>query len=85
MLRQHYHLAVLWLLSCVAQGVVETIYRHGHDDGEEALRQFMRRQLLEVQVAASADRARAYQRGFADAMRLSDDDVPAAKPVERVM
>lgn len=79
-----YHLGVLWLLSCCARKVVETIYQHGHEDGANELREFMRRELLEVQVAAAADRARAYQRGFKDAMRMYDDDEPVAEPVERM-
>jgi hypothetical protein len=84
-----YHLGVLWLLAACARRVVETIYQHGHEDGYEdgatERREFMRREILEVQVAMAADRARAYQRGFADAMRLCGDDEPVAEPVERVM
>lgn len=83
-LRAAYHLAVLWLLSVCAQGVVERIYQHGHGDGATELREWMRRELQAVQAELATDRARAYRQGFADAMRLYDDE-PIAEPVERVM
>lgn len=79
-----YHLAVLWLLSCCAQRVVETIYQRGHEDGATELREFMRRELQAVQRGVMEDRARSYRQGFADACRLFDEE-PVAEPVERVM
>jgi hypothetical protein len=78
-----YTLGVLWLLSVVAQDAAEAIYRSGHDDGANALREFMRRELQQVQADLLADRARSYRQGFADAMRMYDDE-PIAEPVERV-
>lgn len=82
-LTRAYHLAVLWLLSIVAKDVVETIYHRGHEDGSNELREFMRRELMAVQAATAADRMRAYNNGFRDAMRFYDDE-PIAEPVERV-
>lgn len=70
---QLYDLAVLWLLSAVARRTVETIYQHGHDDGEHELREFMRRELTAIQAANVADRMRAYNNGFRDAMRFYGD------------
>jgi hypothetical protein len=78
-----YTLAVLWLLSIVAQDAAEAIYRHGHDDGATALREWTRKELLDVQASTITDRARSYRQGFADALRLYDDE-PIAEPVERV-
>lgn len=83
-MRHYYDLAVLWLLSIVAQRTVETIYRHGQEDGANELREFMRRDLTNMLAASAADRARAYNNGFSDAMRLYGD-VPDETPVERVM
>lgn len=79
---QLYDLAVLWLLSAVARRTVETIYQHGHDDGENELRDYMRRELTAIQAANVADRMRAYNNGFADAMRLYGD-TPREMPGER--
>lgn len=85
-LTRTYHLAVLWLLSLAAPDVVETIYRHGHEDGANELREFMRRELEAVQAARALDRARSYSQGFNDAMRATTDDVPDEDaPIERVM
>jgi hypothetical protein len=78
-----YHLGVLWLLSIVARRVVERIYHHGHEDGATELREWMRKELQQVQADLLADRARSYRQGFADAMRMYDDE-PIAEPVERV-
>lgn len=78
-----YDLAVLWLLSAVATRVVETIYQHGHEDGSNELREWMRKELQAVQASLVTDRARSYRQGFTDAMRLYDDE-PVAEPVERV-
>ena len=82
-----YTLGVLWLLSVVAQEVAAIIYAHGHDDGHEdgsnEVREFMRRELLDVQRGLAEDRARSYRQGFADAMRMYDDE-PVAEPVERM-
>jgi hypothetical protein len=83
--RQHYHLAVLWLLSVCAKGVVDTIYQRGHEDGMTELRAFMRRELLAIDAASTAARVRSYNHGFADAMRSlgedepQDDDAPTAR------
>lgn len=78
-----YHLGVLWLLSLVARRVVERIYSHGHEDGANELREWMRRELQQVQADLLTDRARSYRQGFADAMRMYDDE-PIVEPVERV-
>jgi hypothetical protein len=78
-----YTLAVLWLLSVVAQDAAQAIYRSGHDDGASELRGYMRRELLDVQAGLVADRATSYRQGFADALRLYDDE-PIAELVERV-
>jgi hypothetical protein len=78
-----YTLGVLWLLSVVAQDAAEAIYRHGHDDGATALREWTRKELLDVQAGLVADRATSYRQGFADAMRMYDDE-PIAELVERV-
>lgn len=78
-----YHLGVLWLLSLVARRVVERIYGHGHEDGANELRAWMRRELQQVQADLVTDRARSYRQGFADALRLYDDE-PIAAPVEWV-
>lgn len=85
-LTRAYDLAVLWLLSVIAKDAAETLYRHGHEDGANELRDFMRRELQAVQVATAADRMRAYNNGFRDAMRYLDADEPIAEaPIERVM
>jgi hypothetical protein len=78
-----YHRAVLWLLSRAARRAVETIYARGHEDGVNELRAWMRRELMEVQVAQAADRARSYQQGFREALRLVDDE-PQGAIIERV-
>jgi hypothetical protein len=82
-----YHVGVLWLLSVIGKGAVESIYNHGHDDGAHAMREHMRQELLDLQASLAKDRARSYQQGFTDALRLTADDEPsdAAKPAERVM
>jgi hypothetical protein len=85
-LQRHYDLAVLWLLSICAQGVMERIYAHGHEDGANELRDWMRREVEAVHVATAVERMRCYTRGFRDAMGDLDADEPdAAAPVERVM
>lgn len=84
MMRRHYDLAVLWLLSVVAPRAAETIYRHGQDDGAQELRDFMRRELIAVQAASAAERMRSYNQGYRDAMRFYGD-VPDETPIERVM
>jgi hypothetical protein len=82
-IRRLYTLGVLWLLSVVAQDAAEAIYRSGHDDGANELRECMRRELQQVQADLLTDRARSYRQGFADAMRMYDDE-PIAELVERV-
>jgi hypothetical protein len=84
-LRHLYTTAVLWLLSVVAKDAVEAIYSHGHEDGANELRDFMRRELTAVQAATATDRMRSYNRGFTEAMRLFDDELAAEAPIERVM
>lgn len=85
-LHRLYTLGVLWLLSLVGKDAVEAIYRHGHDDGEQHVRDFMRRELQAVQVGAATDRMRSYHRGYRDALRFLDGDEPIADaPIERVM
>lgn len=81
-LRQRYTLAVLWLLSVVAQDAADALYRSGHEDGANELREFMRRELTAVQVASAAERMRAYNNGFRDAVRLYGD-TPTEHPGER--
>lgn len=81
-----YDLAVLWLLSVLATRVVETIYTHGREDGEQDVREWMRRELEAVQAALVTDRMRAYSQGYRDAVRCIDGDEPMAEaPAERVM
>jgi hypothetical protein len=85
-LQRHYDLAVLWLLSICAQGVMERIYAHGHEDGANELRDYMRRELEAVHVAAVVDRMRYYTRGYRDGLgELDAEDPDAAAPIERVM
>jgi len=81
---QIYDLALLWLLSHLGQRVVETIYKHGHEDGMTELRNFMRRELTAVDAARVADRLRLYNQGYRDAMRFYGD-VPDDAPIDRVM
>jgi hypothetical protein len=78
-----YTLGVLWLLSVVAQDAAESIYRHGHDDGAHELREWTRKELLDVQASTITARTISYRQGFADALRLYDDE-PIAELVERV-
>jgi hypothetical protein len=84
-LRHLYTTAVLWLLSVIAKDAAEAIYSHGHEDGANELREFMRRELTAVQVGAATERMRSYNLGFTDAMRLFDDEPVADAPIERVM
>lgn len=84
-MKRLYDLAVLWLLSALARRTVETIYNHGHDDGANALREFMRQELLDVQAACAADRIRAYNNGFRDAMGIYGEVPDEPPPAERVM
>jgi hypothetical protein len=79
-----YTRGVLWLLSVVAKDAVDTIYKHGHEDGMTELRDFMRRELTSVHVASATDRMRSYNQGYRDAMRFYGD-VPDDAPIERVM
>jgi hypothetical protein len=82
-IRRLYTLGVLWLLSVVAQDAAEAIYRSGHDDGANELREWTRKELLDVQASTITARAISYRQGFADAMRMYDDE-PIAELVERV-
>jgi hypothetical protein len=82
---QVYDLAVLWLLSHLGRRVVETIYKHGHEDGMTELRDFMRRELLANDAARVADRLRLYNQGYRDAMRFYGDEPQDDAPIERVM
>jgi hypothetical protein len=72
--RHVYDIALLWLLSHIGQRAVETIYKHGYDDGANALREEMRAEVIKVYTASSTERMRAYDRGFADAMHYFDAD-----------
>jgi hypothetical protein len=83
-IRRLYTLGVLWLLSVVAQDAAEAIYRHGHDDGATALREWTRKELLDVQASTITARAISYRQGFADALRLYDDEPIAELVDERV-
>jgi hypothetical protein len=77
-----YRFAV-WLLTIVARPIVKVIYEDGHDDGADELRAYMRRELLDVQASTITARALSYRQGFADALRLYDDE-PIVELVERV-
>lgn len=78
-----YTLAVLWLLSAVAMEAAERIYRHGREDAAREFKDFLQRELLVVQAAATRDRVRAYHKGYADALLCDQDEPPP--PEERVM
>jgi hypothetical protein len=81
-----YDVALLWLLSLIGARVVETIYKHGREDGMTDLRAFMRRELTAVRADAAAERLRSYNNGFRDAMRYLDAEEPQDDaPIERVM
>jgi hypothetical protein len=84
-LHRLYTLGVLWLLSVVAKDAADTIYKHGHEDGMTELRDFMRRELESVQVAAVVERVRHYNQGYRDAMRFYGDESADDAPIERVM
>lgn len=81
-LHQLYTLGVLWLLSVCAHGAADALYESGREDGMTELRSFMRRELTAVNAASAADRMRAYNQGFTDAMRLYGD-TPTERPGER--
>ncbi len=84
-LRRLYTLAVLWLLSVIAKDAAGIIYDYGHTDGVNELREEMRVELVKLHAASSTERLRAYDRGFADAMRLYDaDDLDDVRPGEQV-
>jgi hypothetical protein len=81
-----YDVAVLWLLSIIGQRVVDTIYKHGHEDGMTELRDFMRRDLTAMHAASATERMRSYNMGYRDAMRYLGEDEPLDDaPIERVM
>jgi hypothetical protein len=80
-----YTLTVLWLLSVVAKNAAGIIYDFGHADGANALREEMRAELVKLHAASSTERMRAYDRGFADALHLYDDEADlTALPGEQV-
>lgn len=83
-MRALYTTAVLWLVSVLAKDAAVAIYRHGYTDGAQELRDFMRRELTAVHAACAADRLRAYNQGFTDAMRFYGD-TPPEEPAPRVM
>lgn len=83
-MRALYTTAVLWLVSVLAKDAAVAIYRRGHEDGAQELRDFMRRELTSVHVASAAERMRSYNLGYRDAMRFYGD-TPPEEPAQRVM
>lgn len=81
-----YDVALLWLLSLIGKRTAQTIYKHGYDDGVQALREEMRGEIVRLYAASSTERLRGYDMGYRDAMAYLDDEEPQDDaPAERVM
>lgn len=70
-LRERYTLAVLWLLSVCATRAVAAIHADGYTAGGIALREHMRAELLALNAAREAERAREFANGFAAGLRAA--------------